>query len=245
MDAPFDVTIWPDYARTMEKEGVVLFKHLIVPEKMTSLQHEVSHIHSIVLDKVQTMPRPIRNYTDIAERQLGRLDFRCGFVASIFDEVAGPVIHLIKRMSPTVDFRYYWGAIPSLPGSGPTDMHRDIFPVINTTKDQDMCEMDRNLPPYYFTVLIPLIEISKELGPTEFIQGSHRELSVDINKKDIYAPLLSPGDVIIFDGRTLHKGAANQSKETRLVAYMTFIANWYHDQTFAMNDYLFPELSDE
>ena len=44
-------------------------------------------------------------------------------------------------------------------------------------------------------------------------------------------------------GRTLHRGTPNKTNHEKLIAYITFIAHWYHDQTFKINDYLFPELS--
>jgi ectoine hydroxylase-related dioxygenase (phytanoyl-CoA dioxygenase family) len=108
---------------------------------------------------------------------------------------------------------------------------------------ENLSLFDINLPPYYFTVLIPLVEITPQNGPTKFIKGSYCKRIVDINKAEIYAPLLSPGDVVIFDGRTLHQGSANHTDDTRWIAYMTFVANWYHDQTFSINQMLFPELS--
>ena len=99
-----------------------------------------------------------------------------------------------------------------------------------------------NLPPYYLTVFIPLVEITQQNGPTEFIKGSHQYPIVDETKADIFSPLVSPGDIIIFDGRVLHRGTPNKSDSEKLIAYITFIALWYHDQTFAINHYLFPEL---
>jgi ectoine hydroxylase-related dioxygenase (phytanoyl-CoA dioxygenase family) len=91
-------------------------------------------------------------------------------------------------------------------------------------------------------VLIPLVPITHDNGPTQFIKSSHLKASVDIDLEEIYSPLLTPGDIVIFDGRTLHQGAANNSNDERLVAYITFVADWYHDQTFTINHYLFPEL---
>jgi ectoine hydroxylase-related dioxygenase (phytanoyl-CoA dioxygenase family) len=145
-------------------------------------------------------------------------------------------------MSPQINFRHYWGAIPTLGGSGPTPMHRDVYPILNSTQGVNLNSLDLNLPPYYFTVLIPLVEITPLNGPTQFVKGSKFVPVVDETQAEIYAPLLNAGDFVVFDGRTLHKGSANQTKDERLIAYVTFIANWYHDQSFKINDYLFPEL---
>ena len=223
--------------------GVVLFKQLIPTEKIQTLQLEVNKTREIVMSKIITMERPLKTYSDIAERELGRLDYRCGFNAEIFNEVAHPIDKIINEISSTIEFRRYWGLITSLGGAGPTNMHRDVYPFLNTTTGVNLGSDEINFPPYYFTVLIPLVNVTKENGPTEYIKYSKSKKIVDADKAEIYAPLTSPGDVTIFDGRTLHRGSANNTQEERVIAYITYVANWYHDQTFEINDYLFPELA--
>jgi ectoine hydroxylase-related dioxygenase (phytanoyl-CoA dioxygenase family) len=224
------------------RHGVLVFKNLFEAKQIQAMRNEIQRIQRHVLQKIQHLPRPLKPHSDITERHLNRLDYRCGFTADIFQQVAQPVIKIIQRLSPQIDFRHYWGAIPTLAGAGPTNMHRDVYSFVNTTEGVNLDALDTNMPPYYFTVLIPLMQITPQNGPTQFIKGSHRELIVDESDRDIYVPLLSVGDAVIFDGRTLHKGSANNSQEERLVAYITFVANWYHDQTFEINHYLFPEL---
>lgn len=226
-----------------EQNGVMVLKKLLTNKQLEIIQKEVDHIRQTVLAKISTMARPIRTYTDIAERELGRLDYRCGFHSPEFDKIAEPIISVVKQLSPDVDFHHYWGAIPALGGSGPTNWHRDVYSVVNNMQGQNLSDFDINLPPYYFTVLIPLVQITNENGPTQFIKGTHKQMEVNIEERSAYSPLLSPGDISIFDGRIIHKGSANHTKDERLVAYITFVANWYHDQTFTVNDYLFPELA--
>ncbi len=232
-----------DYLEQMREDGVAIIKKIMPHEHLHILDKEIATIRNTVMAKIQHMDRPLKTYSDIAERQLNRLDYRCGFTADIFDHIAAPIIHLVKMISPTIDFRHYWGAIPSLSGSGPTDTHRDVYPMLNTSLNNDLASHDIHLPPYYLTVFIPLVEITLENGPTEFIKGSHRKSMVDEENAKIYAPTLSPGDLVIFDGRTLHRGTPNRTDREKLIAYITFVANWYHDQTFEINNYLFPELA--
>lgn len=242
MDSTLIVKAQATYLEQLSKEGVVVFQQLLSPASISIIRNELAHIRTAVFKKIATMNRPLRTYSDIAERELGRLDYRCGFTSAIFEEIAQPIIQLVKQMSPKIDFHHYWGAIPSLGHSGPTAWHRDVYPILNNTQGQDLSEFDIDLPPYYFTVLIPLVDITEENGPTRFVKGTHKQTQVIVNEQSAYAPLLTPGDVTIFDGRILHKGSANQTGGERLVAYITFVANWYHDQTFTINDYLFPEL---
>lgn len=232
-----------DYLETIDQDGVVIIKRKVPAEHIQILIDEIAKIRKVVMTKISHMDRPLKTHSDIAERQLNRLDYRCGFTADVFQEIAKPIIRLVKEISPTIDFRHYWGAIPSLGGSGPTDMHRDVYPILNTSERNDLDLPDINLPPYYLTVFIPLAEITRENGPTEFIKGSHKKKIVDEASAEIYSPTLSPGDIIIFDGRTLHQGTPNKTQHEKLIAYITFVANWYHDQTFEINNYLFPELT--
>ncbi len=243
MDALSEIKSTEQYVNEIAKDGVTVVKNMFHKKQLQLLKKEVNDIYSIVRNKIANLSRPLKKHSDITERYLGRLDFKCGFTANIFEETAQPIIQLINNFSPTIDFRHYWGAIPSVSGAGSTNMHRDVYPILNTTEGVNLGSLDVSLPPYYFTALIPLVNITLENGPTEFIKGSHRRLIVDANQEDIYAPLLSPGDIVIFDGRTLHRGAANQSADERLVAYITFAAEWYHDQTFMINHYMFPKLS--
>ena len=231
------------YINNMSQQGVIIIKNIFNTNTIANLMIEINKVRQTVMAKVSKMERPLKTYSDIAERHPGRLDYRCGFKADIFNETAEPIIEVIKKLSPDIDFHHYWGVIPTESGAGPTDLHRDVYPILNKMEGQNLSAPDVLLPPYYFTVLIPLVEITKENGPTEFVKGSHLEQAVDEHSAEIFSPLLQPGDVVIFDGRTLHRGTLNQSKQEKLIAYMTFIANWYHDQTFTINNYLFPELA--
>jgi ectoine hydroxylase-related dioxygenase (phytanoyl-CoA dioxygenase family) len=243
MDALLNKAAKQTYLQPFTDDGLIVFKNFLNVDQLRVLGEEIALIRELVMRKISSMQRPLRAYSDISERELNRLDYRCGFTAEIFSEIAKPIFEIIRTLSPAMTFRQYWGAIPALAGSKETDLHRDIYPLLKSTTGQNIGEFDAMLPPYYFTVLMPLVKITEENGPTQLVKGSHRQLIVEESQAEIYAPLLSPGDVLIFDGRVLHRGSANNSNEERLVAYITFVADWYHDQTFAINDYLFPELA--
>jgi ectoine hydroxylase-related dioxygenase (phytanoyl-CoA dioxygenase family) len=231
------------FIEDLKNDGVIILREFIPADQMHKTIAAVHLIREIVMAKVDTMvERPIRVYSDIVERHLGRLDYRCGFNAPIFSEVAKQIADIIQAVSPQIDFSYYWGVVTSLGKAGPTNMHRDVYPILNSTTGVNLGSHDLSLPPYYFTVLIPLVDVNRENGPTEFIKASHTQKVVNESSEKTFAPLVTPGDIIIFDGRTMHRGMANNTTQERLVAYVTFIANWYHDQTFIKNDYLFPEL---
>ena len=76
------------------------------------------------------------------------------------------------------------------------------------------------LPPHALNIFIPLTDISPELGPTEFLPKSHLlshvsginerlENSLNIPKGEVVSPLLSCGDILLYDYRTIHRGVRN------------------------------------
>ena len=114
MNSTLIVKTQATYLEQLSKEGVVVFQQLLSQTSIGIIKNELSHIRTTVFEKIATMNRPLRTYSDIAERELGRLDYRCGFTSAIFEEIAQSIIQLIKQMSPQIDFQHYWGAIPSL-----------------------------------------------------------------------------------------------------------------------------------
>ena len=78
--------------------------------------------------------------------------------------------------------------------------HRDTYSLFGCEKQ------DIGLPPFYFTLLTPLQDVSKDLGPTEF-------------------------DCVLFDGRMIHRGTPCCSSKTRRAIYTVFHKKWYADYT--------------
>src|SRR5690348_13612734 len=94
----------------MQKDGIAIFRNWIDAEKIRLMINEIAKIKALVMTKIKDMDRPLQTYSDIAERHLNRLDYRCGFTAEVFESVAKPIASVINRLSPTITFRHYWGA---------------------------------------------------------------------------------------------------------------------------------------
>lgn len=116
-------------------------------------------------------------------------------------------------------------AVASFPGAPDQHLHRDatmLFGPDNTA--------DTALPVYSITILVPLINFTKETGCTRVWPGSHkiagREAGLAVGSLD---PEVHVGSVLISDGRVLHRGAANQSDKLRPLFYTTFHRSWYRD----------------
>ena len=86
------------------------------------------------------------------------------------------------------------------------------------------------MSPFYFTILIPLVNLNKLNGTPEFIIGSHKKTYKE-SKKDIHEQFnVNIGDAIIFDGRIFHRGRANNSDNSRPIIYIVIHRNWYTEK---------------
>ena len=85
------------------------------------------------------------------------------------------------------------------------------------------------LNPFYYTVLIPLDDVTEANGRTEFIVGSH-QLTYDEAKNEQRAKNdVKAGSVIVFDGRMFHRACAHPSDQARQMIYLVFHRDWYVD----------------
>ena len=72
------------------------------------------------------------------------------------------------------------------------------------------------------TVVIPLVDLTDENGPTELLSGSHTLMKNIVGNIHIVKPLLSAGDGVVFDARLLHRGGSNLSNVSRPILVIRF-----------------------
>jgi hypothetical protein len=121
----------------------------------------------------------------------------------------------------------------------------------------------KHRPVHAINVLIALEKIDYSMGPTEIAVGSHRHtnhldnqklvvdelvyqcpktspeslLSVKRNERfETWRSELTPGSVIIFDDRILHRGGENKSDKFRHVAYFSYSRNGYQQESYFESD---------
>ena len=142
------------------------------------------------------------------------------------------------------EYDYYYGGLPveNINKDINKDInngywHRDAYSLFNNE------EIDLSLPPFYYTMLIPLDNVDIQTGSTEFILGSHKiNLSkmnittnkqlcdwIDKNNNLCYVPKLNIGDICIFNGYCVHRGLFT-NKKIRNMVYCVFKKNWYNDE---------------
>ena len=117
------------------------------------------------------------------------------------------------------------GMVVSHPGAKPQEAHRDTTPLF------DGLEIEIELPTYSLTTLIPLIDVTLDMGPTEFWPGSHRcrdEAAVTAVPPQRMA--LKTGSIVMLDSRLVHRGGAHIEGPVRPFGYVTFQRHWLSDK---------------
>ena len=108
--------------------------------------------------------------------------------------------------------------------------HRDTINLdgdADSEGNYDDSNMVHNMNPFYFTILMPLVPLTKDNGATEFILGSHKlTYQESINKERVQFET-KLGDAIIFDGRIFHRSRENNSDHNRPVLYIVVHRDWY------------------
>ena len=133
------------------------------------------------------------------------------------------------------DWTHYNGALPSyssrtddsqeLAGSEFGPWHRDTYSLFGCEKQ------DQDLPPFYLTLIVPLQEVTEDLGPTDFVLGSHSSLwakTLQEGKEGLEHVLATSkrGDCVLFDGRMIHRGTPCRSALPRRAVYTVFHKKW-------------------
>jgi hypothetical protein len=113
---------------------------------------------------------------------------------------------------------------------------------------RDSYELFRNLsctklPPYYVTCLIYLNDKNDNDAGTLLIRGSHldarsvKEIASDHKDEDEFIVYPKNGQVLIFDGRLVHRGVKSNYTDLKLnnfreLVYITTYPFWYYEPNF-------------
>ncbi len=127
---------------------------------------------------------------------------------------------LRQLLSPLLGDDYIvqsYGAVLAMPGAAPQQLHRDYSLLYNPA-------IGVNLPPYAFTVVVPLVPITADNGSTALVLDSHR-----LGDGETYAPYPPLGGCYLWDYRLFHGGLRNNSKTTRPILYLVYARPWFVD----------------
>jgi len=175
-------------------------------------------------------------FQEIVMRSPGRYE-----ISMIHKTVEG---HTVPTIQPLLDELAL--IIPSLLHVATMDDVNIDYSMIVTTpqaaeqtwhSDGDHYRLDQHMPCHVLNVFIPLVDVTKDLGPTEIFPESHYATRVQGEIKlrsdqlqPPVAPTLNFGDILVFDYRLLHRGQANLSKSNRPVLVLTLSQKWFQDE---------------
>lgn len=128
-------------------------------------------------------------------------------------------IKAIVRKTIKSNYISYAGSLPSVQNSLNGSWHRDVYSLFDDEK------LEVRLPVCYLTVLIPLVDMDRNNGATEFIVGSHKNGK---SGKRVIAEAKA-GSAIVCDGMVYHRGRANRSDTERHMLYIVYCKRWYND----------------
>jgi len=147
------------------------------------------------------------------------------------DEVFYANPHVYSFVSSFLGDKCILGALSSVasyPGAPDQHLHRDTQAIFGIGPDD--YTIDKEVPVYAMTVLIPLVDCTLETGCTKVWPRSHfTSNDSEALKIDSLDPEVFVGSVLITNSKLLHRGGANLSDRLRPLVYMTYHRSWFRD----------------
>jgi len=176
----------------------------------------------------------------------GRYDFTQGMAATCLESDACLRPDFARRVlwpptdggqagaPPESEWVSYAGGLPTEGANPAGKWHRDVYSLWEEAPISDGA-----LPPFYYTMIVPLTQIRAEDGPTQFKLGTHRAAPEAFASAPIAAADLDVGDALLFDGSVLHRGGP-RAKEAgaRHALYVVHHKWWYSDDDLACPRYV-------
>jgi ectoine hydroxylase-related dioxygenase (phytanoyl-CoA dioxygenase family) len=139
-------------------------------------------------------------------------------VIEVEEAVHGADCHVITMTA--------WLTGPGRPDGG---LHADYVPV--PLPEDVMADERIQIPSMITTAHYYLDDLYEELGPTQFIPGSHRsgrQVNGDTTWQGVgpQSILCSAGDVVIFRSEVWHKGTPNTSDQVRYLLQVHYSNRW-------------------
>ncbi len=103
------------------------------------------------------------------------------------------------------------------PGETRQAFHRDGDSWMRAKQEQDVL----------FSVNLALTEFTRENGATVVVPGSHRwEQQREPRPEELAYAEMSAGSALVYRGRVVHGGGANETEATRVGLYFGYIPSW-------------------
>jgi hypothetical protein len=210
-----------DAAACVREHGVIAIKDAIPPAATAAILADFQTRYAVHMKPGQTnlfrnfQPDPLRAQLPMA------ID---GPVANPQIFAPPAIVALARHMMGQDLIIGEMGVVISHPGAGPQGVHRDSNFLYGDL------DIEIGLPPFAMTMLVPLLDVTPSMGPTEFWLGTHmeRDRKVTESRTPVSVPL-NTGSVTLCDARILHRGGTNVSGPVRPTIYFSFHRPWYQE----------------
>jgi len=201
------------------KAGVIVFDQLWPAARIAELLATLETLHPDYVGKVARRPDDRFEVGD--GRFISPLTFAPPF------DCADILLHptLVRFFSRALGPKFVFeaiGVISALPGAAAQTLHSDgawLFGEVG---------LDRILPAFAMTVVIPLVAMDAVSGMTALWPGSHLH-DRDVDTDPYEAPEIATGSCAAWDFRLRHRGLANNGTQARPLLYVTVCRPFWID----------------
>ncbi|KAL9189356.1 hypothetical protein ACHAXT_009031 [Thalassiosira profunda] len=226
-----------DASQLMTQYGAVLQTAILDEEEVAALRTMVDQAIANV-DALLAIHRPELDvgkdsfvFLEIASRNVQRFDLRLDECEGAADFVERCILNkpqvqslLTSCLGERDEIDFDLSVVYSRPGAVDQRWHADGEHI------QGASELD---PPYAVCLFLPLIDLDKTVGYTQFWPGSHKSKHlvgfgpVAELTRTTYDGICKSGDGVWYDYRLLHRGMRNISDQLRPVVQVIFKKRWY------------------
>jgi len=206
-----------------------------IPKKITPSSHfrmtpeQIEMCHNAVMNHFELVMNTVKaralyselqdGFDVLRERGRGRYDMelpvfdnpKFSFLTDLQQAAWMPIVREVLGEDVILIHK---GAFLSMPGAETQEYHQD-GPHISTHSQR---------PCHAVNVFIPLVDLHKRNGPTEFCLGTHILGHEGYVKDRVFAPCVPAGTPVMFDYRLGHLGKSNASSACRPIVYCTYAA---------------------
>lgn len=197
---------------------------------MKELEARRAEVSSTTMETAHHLAASVhrKDFAELVARDGGRLDIRFQMDRGEFVApglIYNPTVYpLVQELLGSGDVQLlYAGIMWAECGSGqtPQKWHGDGGHCFTENGHQ---------PPHCINVFYPLIDMSSELGPTEFMPGTHILGRFDHKDTTAVSLCCKMGGCVLFDYRVKHRGGANICMhQDRPVLYLCYCKTWFRD----------------